>query len=68
MIKPIMKVIRRTITHGVTIEHHLRGVTNVIENQFGFMPGRSTMEVIFLIMQLMEMCREQKERHAYDLY
>jgi hypothetical protein len=22
------------------IEHHLRGVTNVIENQFGLMPGR----------------------------
>jgi hypothetical protein len=31
------------------IEHHLRGVINVTENQFGFMPGRSTMEAIFLI-------------------
>jgi hypothetical protein len=31
------------------IEHRLRGVTNVTENQFGFMPERSTMEVIFLI-------------------
>jgi hypothetical protein len=43
------------------IEHRLRGVTNVTENQFGFMPGRSTMEAIFLIMQLMERYREQKK-------
>jgi hypothetical protein len=43
------------------IEHRLRRVTNVTENQFGFMPERSTMEVIFLIMQLMERCREQKK-------
>jgi hypothetical protein len=46
------------------IEHRLRGVTNVTENQFGFMPGRSTMETIFLIRQLMERYREQKK----DLY
>jgi hypothetical protein len=44
-----------------TIEHRLRGVINVTENQFGFMPGRSTMEAIFLIRQLMERCREQNE-------
>jgi hypothetical protein len=37
------------------IEHRLRGVINVIENQFGFMPERSTMEMIFLIRQLMKM-------------
>jgi hypothetical protein len=43
------------------IEHRLRGVTNVTANQFGFMPGRSTMEAIFLIRQLMERCREQKK-------
>jgi hypothetical protein len=43
------------------IEHRLRRVTNVTENQFGFMPGRSTMEAIFLIRQLMERCREQKK-------
>jgi hypothetical protein len=43
------------------IEHHLRGVTNVTKNQFGFMPGRSTMELIFLIRQLMEGYREQKK-------
>jgi hypothetical protein len=43
------------------IEHRLRGVTNVTENQFGFMPGRLTMDAIFLIRQLMERCREQKK-------
>jgi hypothetical protein len=46
------------------IEHRLRGVINVIENQFGFMSGRSTMEAIFLIRQLVERCREQKK----DMY
>jgi hypothetical protein len=35
------------------IEYCLRGVINVTENQFGFMIGRSTMEAIFLIRQLM---------------
>jgi hypothetical protein len=39
-------------------EHRLRGVTNITENQFAFMPERSTMEAIFLIRQLMERCRE----------
>jgi hypothetical protein len=43
------------------IEHRLRRVTNVTENQFGFMLGRSTMEAIFLIRRLMERCREQKK-------
>jgi hypothetical protein len=43
------------------IKHCLRGVTNVIENQFGFMSGRSTMEAIFLIRQLVDRCREQKK-------
>jgi hypothetical protein len=43
------------------IEHRLRGVTNVTENQFGFMSARSTMKAIFLIRQLMERCREQKK-------
>jgi hypothetical protein len=46
------------------IEHRLRGVTNVTENQFGFMSGRSTMEAILLVRQLMEICREQKK----DMY
>jgi hypothetical protein len=32
-------------------------------NQFGFMPGRSTMEAIFLIRQVMERYKEQKDLH-----
>jgi hypothetical protein len=43
------------------IEHRLRGVINVTKNQFGFMLGGSTMEVIFLIRQLMEKCILQKK-------
>ena len=40
------------------IEHRLRRVTSVIQNQFEFMPGRSIMEAIFLMRQLMERYRE----------
>jgi hypothetical protein len=36
------------------IEHRLRKLTTVSKNQLGFMPRRSTIEVIFLIRQLME--------------
>jgi hypothetical protein len=43
------------------IEHRLRRVTHVTQNQFGFMPGRSIMEAIFLLRQLMERYREQKK-------
>jgi hypothetical protein len=32
-----------------------------MKNQFGFMTGRSTMEMIFLISQLMERYRGQKK-------
>ena len=37
-----------------------RAITRVSVNQFGFMPGRSTTEAIFLIRQVMERFREQK--------
>jgi hypothetical protein len=43
------------------IEHRLRGVTNVTENQFSFMPERLTIEAIFWIRQLMKRCKEQKK-------
>jgi hypothetical protein len=43
------------------IEHRLRRVTHVTQNQFEFMPDRSTMETIFLLRQLMERYREQKK-------
>jgi hypothetical protein len=43
------------------IEHSLKGVTNVTENQFGFMSERLTMKVIFLIRQLLARCMKQKK-------
>jgi hypothetical protein len=45
------------------IEHRLRGTTRVSTKQFGIMPGRSTIEAIFLIRQVMERFREQKDLH-----
>jgi hypothetical protein len=45
------------------IEYRLRKLTTVFKNQFGFMPGRYTMETIFLIRQLMERHRKQKDLH-----
>jgi Reverse transcriptase (RNA-dependent DNA polymerase) len=42
------------------IEHRLRKLTTVFKNQFGFMLGKSTMEAIFLIRQLIKRYREQK--------
>ena len=43
------------------IKHRLRRMTSVTKNQFGFMHGRSTMEAIFLVRQLMERYKEQKK-------
>ena len=36
---------------------------HITMNQFGFMPVRSTMEVVFLIRQVMERYKEQKDLH-----
>jgi hypothetical protein len=43
------------------IKHRLRGMTHITMNQFGFVPIRSTMEVIFLIRQVMERYKERKQ-------
>ncbi|WVZ58983.1 hypothetical protein U9M48_009193 [Paspalum notatum var. saurae] len=43
------------------LEHRLRSLTCISMNQFGFMPGRSTIEAIFLLRQVMERYREQKK-------
>jgi len=50
--------------------------TRISTNQFRFMPERSTIEAIFLIRQVMERLREQKDLHmifidlekVYDKY
>ena len=42
------------------IEQRLRHETTILENQFGFMPGRSTMEAIYLLRRLMERYRDKK--------
>jgi phosphoheptose isomerase len=43
------------------IQHCLQGVTKVTKNQFGFMPGRSAIEGIFLLRQLIDRYRDQKK-------
>jgi hypothetical protein len=48
------------------IEHRLRKLTIISKIQFGFMPERSIIEAIFLIRQLMERYREEKDLH--DIY
>jgi Reverse transcriptase (RNA-dependent DNA polymerase) len=42
------------------IEYRLRKLTTVFKNQFGFILWRSIKEAIFLIRQLIEIYREQK--------
>ena len=41
-------------------EHRLRQNVTILENQFGFMLGRSTKEAIHLLRQLIERFRERK--------
>jgi len=41
-------------------EHRLRQNVKILENQFGFMPGRSTTKAIHLLRQLIERFRERK--------
>ncbi|KAK9118568.1 hypothetical protein Scep_016661 [Stephania cephalantha] len=43
------------------IDNRIRRETTISENQFGFMPGRSTMEAIFLVRRLLEKYREKKK-------
>jgi len=47
------------------IEHMLRQNVTISENQFGFMPGRSTTEAIHLLRQLIS---REEEKFAYGLY
>ncbi|GJR81973.1 retrovirus-related pol polyprotein LINE-1 [Tanacetum coccineum] len=51
------------------IERRLRMETSVLENQFGFMPGRSTIEAIHLLRNLIEKYMErQRDLHMAFLY
>ena len=65
MISHTMKIWERII------DRRLREETSIGEEQFGFMPGRGTTDVIFAARQLIEKHREmQKELHMVfiDLY
>ena len=43
------------------IETRLRQETNIMKNQFGFMPGRSTMEAIHILRRLCEHFNDKKQ-------
>ena len=43
------------------MKRRLRSLTIVSENQFGFMPGRSTAKAIFLLRQVIERYREERK-------
>jgi len=44
------------------VESRLRAETKIDDNQFGFMPGRSTTEPIFMLRQMMEKRRRRKKK------
>ncbi|XP_071722142.1 uncharacterized protein [Rutidosis leptorrhynchoides] len=52
----------------LVIEHRVRATTTIFENQFGFMPGRSTTEAIFLVRGLMEKYRNKQKRLAHGVH
>jgi len=49
------------------IEGRLRAMVEISENQFGFRPGRSTMEAIHLVRRLMECYRDRKRIFTWFL-
>jgi len=49
------------------IESRLRADIRILKNQFGFMPGRSTIEAIHPIRRLMEFYRIEKGP-PHDIY
>jgi hypothetical protein len=43
------------------IEHRLSSIIKILDNQFSFMPRRSTMEAIYLLRQIIEYHRKRKK-------
>jgi hypothetical protein len=56
-----MKLCERVIAHG------LREIMHITMNQFRFMPERSTTETIFLIRQVIERYKKQKNLHIVSI-
>jgi hypothetical protein len=48
-------------SYGRVMEQRLRQKTKIYENQFGFMPGRSTMEDILSLRQFMEKYKAKRK-------
>lgn len=49
------------------MDYRLRDITEVSENQFGFMPSRSIMEAIYLLRKVIEKYRE-KRRNIHMIF
>lgn len=45
------------MNYTMKLLQNLRDKTNILENQFGFMPGRSTMEGLGVLSKLIERFR-----------
>ena len=45
---------------GKVIERRLRKDVSISENQLGFMPGRLTIEAVYLVRMLMGLYRDRK--------
>jgi len=57
----------KLVSHSVKIrekiiEKRIRSEKSMSQNQFGFMPGKSTMKLLFYIRQLVEKYRENNEK------
>ena len=51
----------------MVIKRKLRNNISILENQFGFMPARSTTEAIHLIRRLMELY-QNKKKNPYMMF
>ena len=58
LLEHLMKVFEKVI------EKHIRDIVNIDEMQFGFMPGKGTIDAIFIARQIQERYRDKKK----DLY